>query len=98
LNLLLAIFWLCTAIGLLYAYFTGKQVLRVSESGLEMLALLALLLAAYNLVRWWALRASARARNMRSPLEQRPRRIDSSSDQHNPTFDFTEQEPPKEPQ
>src|SRR5262249_17366497 len=66
LNLLLAIFWLCTAIGLLYAYFTGKQVFRISESGLEMLALLALLLAAYNLVRWWALRASARARDMRS--------------------------------
>ena len=98
LNLFVAIFWLFVAVGLLYAYLTGRQVFRVSESGVEMLALLALLLAAYNLVRWWAMRASVRARARQLQPEQRRRRSEGSSDEYDPTFDFTGREPPEPPQ
>jgi hypothetical protein len=98
LNLLLAAFWFCVAAALLYADLTDKQVFRVSGSGLEMLAVLALLLAVYNLVRWWAVRAAARRADERMPLMRHPRRVDSSSAQRDPAFDFSDEKPPEPPQ
>ena len=96
-NLFLAIFWLCLGALLVYARITGLKVFRIDESGVDMLAGLAFLLAVYNLVRWWAVRVSARARAQRWRAEQRRRENDKPPAEYDPTFDFTGREPPEPP-
>jgi hypothetical protein len=96
LYLVMGVFWVGLAVVLLYAHFTGRAVPRLSDDGVQMLALLALLLATYNFVRWWARRVSMRARQQRE-VQQRRRRNESPPVEYDPTFDFTGREPPKPP-
>ncbi len=88
LNLILCIMWLAVGAGLL-----GYRQLHPEIAGTptENVALwggcLGMLLALYNLVRWWASRTFARYRARREP--QSTRRLKAATLEYNPEFDFT---------
>jgi hypothetical protein len=93
LNLLLAIFWLAVGCGLLLLPHLVPEAgdWTVLGTGLSS-GWLAILLALYNIARWWAVRASAL---QCSALEDTPRRRRRDADQRgvqepDPNFSFTD--------
>jgi hypothetical protein len=91
-NLILAFFWLAVAIGLFVLQKTGNE-------GLVPLPLhvLALVLALYNLVRWWSLRVAAAQRREGEQMFRKPSLRRASDDNVNPDPNFVFTEPPPGP-
>jgi hypothetical protein len=96
--LAVAVFWFLVAVGLLlWPVLEPERVPPlVGQSG-TFAAAVALLLALYNVVRWWAARALARQHQ--ATLEATRRRAEARAhprpwQEPDPTFDFTEQSPP----
>jgi hypothetical protein len=98
-NLILAILWLLGGIAVLaYEHFTGDVRWRIRGTDLS-IGWLLLVLAGYNLARWWSLRsyrveqqARALQRAQAKFLRAAPReRRDEPPD---PNFNFTDEPPP----
>jgi hypothetical protein len=87
-SLILMSFWLVVAAGLLApeAVLPEKVRQNVRNPGGALAGGLALMFAAYNLVRWWAARALARRTVGPHPLAPRPR--DPEPYEPNPELDF----------
>src|SRR5262249_43929842 len=96
-NLILGLLWLGTGVALVaYEWSTGRATMRIRGTNLSASWLL-FVLAAFNFVRWWGLRA-ARARQ-RAFLEEQARRERQTRSRErpaewNPEFDFTRHDPP----
>lgn len=88
LNLILALIWLLIGAPLLIVNLTGKAISGIGPSQQTMwVAIISLVLAAYNLARWGASRAYAR----RSPKPLPPARkkpVEGQRLEYNPEFDF----------
>jgi hypothetical protein len=102
LNLFLAAMWL-TAAALLFlwpAVVPGARAPTILDTGIP-LAWGAVVLAAFNVLRWWTTRASARQRQVQ---EREARRRGGGRDrgrperEPDPTFDFSEGPPPRKPE
>ncbi len=91
LNLLLAFFWVFIAIVLLAIKVSGRGDLLGDGPNLNIGLVLAGLLTAYNLVRWWASRMNRRP----PPAPPRRRHVDEPPPEYNPALDFTRPDPPK---
>lgn len=100
-NLVLACLWLAAGIGVLvYEAVTGKLTYRVLDTNIS-IGWLILLLALYNLARWWSVRSSEASRraawqmeSMRHRSRADERRRDEPPD---PNFQFTDDGPGKSP-
>jgi len=102
-NLVLAVFWLLLAVALLtWTWVAGDSDWRIPLGNSSVaggwLALLALLLAFYNLVRWWSSWSYAKqqrelreAEARRRDAERATRRASESAVERDPNFIFTEQ-------
>lgn len=89
LSLILAAFWVVMAV-LCFTYDLRLWGVNISAGWL------ALVLAGYNLVRWWARRsASQRARELEQAASHRPGRREPEERERNPDFIFDE--PPAGP-
>jgi hypothetical protein len=93
-NLVLMVIWLAIAVIILAPEGVAPPKLRQQFGGPLQLpvAILALVLAAYNGVRWWAYRSLVRNRPAApvNPLAIRRRETDRGEDEErNPDFDFT---------
>ena len=101
-NLLLAIIWLlCAVVLLAYEYYIGETRfrLRIGDTSFSG-AWFMLVLAAYNLVRWWSTRshrAEQRAKELAEAKREWERRRRNSEPAHppDPNFNFTDQPPPQ---
>ena len=96
-NVFLGFFWLCAGAALLFVHFTGRQVMHLREDAAGMLGMLALLLSAYNFVRWWAARASRRARMNEMRRDSRAPRESEAHTEYDPALDFTKPDSPEPP-
>ena len=94
-HLIMVPIWLCVGVGFVVAHYSGFERFGMDRERTLLVGMFALILAAYNAVRWWAARANAKSRAQSSPpprkrsLEDRPR-------DYNPALDFTREEPPPE--
>jgi len=84
LNLFIALFWLVLGLGLIF--IPGFDAWRIRGSDLS-IGWLAIVLAGYNLLRWWLVR------------RQQPRRMHDNDHppprEYNPEFDFSDRDKPK---
>jgi hypothetical protein len=101
-NLFLAILWLLGGIVLIaYEQFTGDTRFQIRGTNISA-AWLFVVLAAYNLVRWWSAR-SYQAERRAMQIEEarlrashlRPR--EGPPPEPDPNFDFTSKPPPRPP-
>jgi hypothetical protein len=92
-NLFVGLFWLLTGCGLLAVHYTAGPVAGMQSGQVVFVGVFALVLAAYNFVRWWAGRVSAKSRNSPQP-PPRKRPVDEVPKEYNPELDFTRPEPP----
>jgi hypothetical protein len=96
-NLFMAILWLAFC-GLLFGWHAlhpDSQALRIGGSG-PSLGWAALVLALYNLARWWSQRSYARRQRAFEDARQRHRhqgQARSESAPRNPAFEFTDPPP-----
>lgn len=88
LNLILALVWLLIGLPLLIVNLTGKEFSGIGPSQNTMLvAVISLVLAAYNLARWGAWRAySKRPPRPLPPVKKKP--VEGQRLEYNPEFDF----------
>jgi hypothetical protein len=94
-NLVLGLFWLCLGVGLIAAHYAGYKRFGIDSDLTPLLGLVAVVLGAWKLVRWWANRVSAKTRNYR-PAPPPKRRIEDRPNEYNPDLDFSRPEPPRE--
>jgi hypothetical protein len=98
-NLFLALLWFLGGIALLaYDRINGDVRLRISGTDLSFGWLL-LVLAAYNLVRWWSLRSyrmeqQARAQQAAQARFSRAAPRERRDEPPDPNFNFTDEPPP----
>jgi hypothetical protein len=91
LNLILSVTWLIIGGGLLiYRQLHPEIHDTYADSFAFNGGIFGLVLAAYNLVRWWSSRALARHRAKSQPRPQRPK---AATLEYNPEFDFNRQGP-----
>jgi hypothetical protein len=101
-NLILAFVWLGLGVFLLWADATGNGPgWRIRFTDNVSVGWLLIVLAAYNLVRWYTIRASRRARaedEKAEWLRRAPRRRRDTGDvTPDPNFQFTDEPPPPGP-
>ena len=101
-NLFLALFWLvCAAVLLAYEHFIGGGRFRIRIGGESFSAAwLMLVLAVYNMVRWWSSRAHREEQRKleiaRAEREWRQRhRPATPSGPPDPNFNFSDEPPPQ---
>jgi hypothetical protein len=106
LNLFMAIFWMVLGAGLViyHALFPGETFLRLRWTDLSP-GWLILVLAIWNIIRWWSAKAAEKDRRMEEDaVFARQRRKHGSlpvgrDETPNPDFDFTRKEPePPQPE
>jgi hypothetical protein len=87
LNLILAFVWLVIGLPLAIVNLTGKEIAGIEpgQQGLYV-AVLALVLAAYNFARWGASRAYANRTRKPPPVKKKP--VEGQRFEYNPEFDF----------
>ncbi len=102
-NLFLAILWLLGGLVLVaYEQFTGDTKFHIRGTNIS-LSWLCLVLAAYNLVRWWGVR-SYRAQRRALEIEEARHRASHFRPREgpppgpDPNFDFTSDPQPRPPQ
>jgi hypothetical protein len=101
-HLLLAVFWLFLGAMLLLVPRFYPEAPDLTIRGIDISAgWVAVVLALYNVVRWWALLASARGRarndaGARRPMGRHPTPHHRPGQEPNPAFDFTKPPPPKD--
>lgn len=92
-NLILALFWVVVAVLLFVFHKGGNQGLIPIP-----LYILALVLAIYNLVRWWSMRVAAAQRRQGEEMIRKPSLHRAGDDRPpDPNFVFTDSPPPSEP-
>jgi hypothetical protein len=98
-HLLLALIWLLGGTALLaYQYFTGDKVLYIRGTNLS-LGWLLLVLALYNVLRWWQVRSylMQRREEMLFETQRRLRTSTPPPREPDPNFNFTDEPPPTPP-
>jgi len=88
-NLIMGIVWLCIGVALIVGHYAGFQRLGMDRELTPLLGFLAMVLAAWNMVRWWASHSAAKA------PPPRKRSVEERPSEYNPAFDFTRPEPPQ---
>src|SRR4051812_27941305 len=88
-NLILAMLWLALGISLFIVHVTGIKELSIRFD------IAALVLAVYNLVRWWSMRMAQKQRDRDEQMLHRPplRRASDELRTPDPNFIFTDQPP-----
>lgn len=93
-NLFLMVFWLCIGLGTLFReqLFPGEFDPE-RKVALDMFGYVALLMAGWNLVRWWSQRSAIRSRELWQQRQQQSRLIREDDERPdkpivNPEFDF----------
>ena len=92
-NLMMGIFWLCLGGTLLGAHALGKEIRGVHPDRGVFIGVFAMVLAAYNFVRWWAARVRQKAREAAAAQPPKKRPVERPAE-YNPEFDFTGPDPP----
>ncbi len=92
-NLFLGILWLCAGSCLLGAHVMGKEIAGMPPDRELLIAVVVLVLAAWNFARWWAARVRQKARNAAKP-PPRKRAVEKPPAEYHPEFDFTQPDPP----
>ena len=93
-NLTMGIFWLCAGGTLLGARALDKAIQGVDPDRGMFIGVFAMVMAAYNFVRWWSARVRQKAREATAaPPQKRP--VEKPPPEYLPEFDFTRPEPPK---
>jgi hypothetical protein len=99
LNLFLAVFWLFLGLGLIILHWLYPQVRPGRLFGTDLsMGWIALVLSAYNLVRWWSLRSYVAQRRVeQEAFEQRRRALEHErrrpEQEPDPNLNFTESPP-----
>jgi hypothetical protein len=97
-NLILGLAWLAIGVWMLWADYTGQGLgWRIRFFPELSVGWLLLVLALYNFVRWYSIRAGQRARaeeERAAWLRRAPRRRDREDVTPDPNFQFTDEPPP----
>jgi hypothetical protein len=96
-NMLMGIFWFCAGATLLGAQAIGKQIESVHPDRATFIGVFAMVLAAYNFVRWWAARTRRKARDAEAVAAGPPKKrlVEKAPPaEYNPEFDFTRNDSP----